>query len=261
MLENLEVAILAGGRGTRMEEVTSEVPKPMIEIGNRPILWHIMKIFGNHGVNKFNIALGYKGHIIKEFFLNYSKYFSSMNIDLKKKNVKLLENIDEDWNINLIETGLESETGTRLYSLKDHLKKQSFFFTYGDGVANINLKELFKFHKNHGKIATITSVRPPSRFGSLNVQSRGEVIDFIEKPNKSHHKVSGGFFVLEPEIFNFLSDKKDCIFEGPPLEMVAKEGQLRAYDHSGFWQCMDTIRDLDQLNTLWRQNNAPWKNW
>ena len=259
-MNNLEVVILAGGRGTRMEEVTSEVPKPMIEIGNKPILWHLMKIYSSFGIKKFHIALGYKGNVIKDFFMNYDKYFGSIHINLKNKTLTNIDDALEDWDINLIETGLEAETGTRLFRMKKYIQNENFFFTYGDGLSNVNLKSLYEYHLSHKKIATLTSVRPPSRFGALNL-SGNEVLDFIEKPKNISHRVNGGFFVFNKKIFDYLSDDNNCVLESSPLEIIARKKELQAFNHNDFWQCMDTVRDRDSLNELWNDSYAPWKIW
>jgi glucose-1-phosphate cytidylyltransferase len=261
MLNNIEVVILAGGRGSRMQEITSEIPKPMTQVGNKPILWHLMKIFYHQNFTNFNIALGYKGEIIKEYFLNYEKYFSSLEISFLPKKINYIDNILEDWKIKLIDTGLNSETGSRLFKMRNHIVGDNFFFTYGDGLADVDLKELYDFHVKHGKIATVTSVRPPSRFGSLNITNNKLVSNFTEKPGKDLNKINGGFFVLNKKIFDYIDDDDQCIFERKPLELLTKNNQLLAYNHDGFWQCMDTIKDWDTLNVIWKENKAPWKNW
>lgn len=262
ILNEIDVVILAGGRGTRMQEVTAEIPKPMIQIGGKPILWHIMKIFYHSGVKNFNLALGYKGEYIKEFFLNYSKYFSSIEINFDNNQTSYIDKIKEKWKVKLIDTGLKSETGSRLSLIKGYLKpNQPFFFTYGDGVANINLENLYKFHLKHGKIATLSSVTPPSRFGAINILENNIINKFAEKPNQENYRINGGFFVLSPKVFDYVSDDINCIFERLPLEKLAAEGELVAYNHDGFWQCMDTVRDCEQLNDKWNNNQAIWKNW
>ena len=262
MLEKTQTVILAGGRGSRMQEVTQEVPKPMITIGDKPIIWHIMKIYAHFGCSNFNLALGYKGEIIKEFFLNYKKYVSSLNVNTKSGKVDLLDKILENWDVSLIDTGLNSETGQRLLKMKPWIKKDTnFFFTYGDGVSDVKIDELYNFHIKHGKIATITSVNPPSRFGALDIDNNQNVYKFAEKPEKNIHKINGGFFVLNTKIFDYLEDKNDCIFEKEPLEQLAQDKELVAYDHRGFWQCMDTIRDCNQLNEKWNKKKAEWKIW
>ena len=230
MFNDLEVIILAGGRGTRMQEITSEIPKPMTKVGNKPILWHIMKIFYHQGIKNFNLALGYKGEVIKEYFLNYERYFSSLEITFNPKSVKFLDHIIEDWKVRLLDTGLKAETGSRLYKLRNFIVNDNFFFTYGDGVADINLKKLYDFHIKHGKIATLTAVRPPSRFGSLNITSN-KVTSFTEKPENDVFKVNGGFFILNKKIFDYLDSDDNCIFERSPLETLAKEDQLMAFNH------------------------------
>ena len=262
MLNEVQTVILAGGRGSRMQEVTQEVPKPMIKIGDKPIIWHIIKLYSHYGVKDFNLALGYKGEIIKDFFVNYNRYSSSIKINTKTNDIKYLNDDYDDWNISLIDTGLLAETGTRLFRMKKYINPNSdFFFTYGDGVSNVNVSELYKFHKEHGKIATITSVNPPSRFGTLDINEKQFVTKFAEKPEKNINKINGGFFVLNTKIFEFLNNDEKCIFEREPLEKLTEENQLVSFDHKGFWQCMDTIRDNDQLNEKWNKKNAEWKIW
>ena len=262
MSKEIQTVILAGGRGSRMQEVTQEVPKPMIKIGEKPIIWHIMKIYAYYGCTDFNLALGYKGEIIKEFFLNYKKYTSSLKVNTKSGKVNFFNDNIDDWNVSMIDTGLNAETGKRLLNMRPYLKKDSnFFFTYGDGVSDVNLEELYKFHIKHGKIATITSVNPPSRFGTLDIDHNQIVDKFAEKPEKNINKINGGFFVFNTKIFNYLTDDNNCIFEKEPLEQLVNDKELVAFDHGGFWQCMDTIKDCDQLNDKWNENKSEWKIW
>ncbi len=253
----IKTVILCGGLGTRLSEETQVKPKPMVEIGDRPILWHIMKIYECHGFDNFTLALGYKGEIIKDYFLNYHARLSDLTVDLKNGQVDYSNPTAEDWRVSLIDTGADTMTGGRLLRLKNHLQPDgTFMLTYGDGVADVNLKELLGFHRSHGKLATVTAVRPSARFGGMNIGG-GRVLDFKEKPQSGEGWINGGFFVFEPGIFDFLSDDT-TVLEQLPLESLSKEGQLMAYEHSGYWQCMDTIRDRDALQSLWDSGRAPW---
>ena len=252
-------AILAGGMGTRMQEITTVVPKPMVEIGHRPILWHIMKSYRAAGVKDFAIALGYRGHVIKQFFLDHARMSGDLRIDMATGAVTggLPE---EDWIIDLLETGSTAQTGARLARMKAHLGKETFFLTYGDGVANIDFQSLLAFHRRAGRIATLTAVRPPARFGALHLS--GDLVDrFSEKPLDGEDWVNGGFFVCEPAIFDYVDEGDDCILEREPLERLARNGQLAAFHHPGFWASMDTVRDQQALNAIWSKGDAPWKNW
>ena len=251
----MKVIILAGGFGTRLSEYTDAIPKPMAKIGDKPILWHIMKIFEHHALNDFVLALGYKNEIIKEYFSKYSLLNSDFSIDLKSGNMEMHQVQSEDWNVTLVDTGLDTMTGGRIKRLKDFVGNQTFMVTYGDGVGNIDIKNLIKFHKSHKKLATVTAVRPQARFGEL------EIIDdcvksFKEKPQLDQGWINGGFFVLEPEVFDLISDDS-VMFERQPLEELSSEENLMAYKHHGFWKCMDTKRDLEILNDLWN-TNPPW---
>ncbi len=255
----MNVVILAGGFGTRLSEETVVKPKPMVEIGGKPILWHIMNIYSAYGFNEFIIALGYKGEMIKEYFLNYYYNQSDLIIDLKSGKVSAENNNFKDWVVHLVDTGLNSMTGGRLHRLKDRLKGETFMLTYGDGVSNVDLKKLVEFHEFHGKIATVTAVRPSARFGGMKFDGNN-VIEFTEKPQTGEGWINGGFFVFEPAVFDYLHGD-DTVLEADPLENLAKDGQLMAYKHEGFWQCMDTLRDKKLLEELWESGNAPWKVW
>lgn len=255
----MKVVILAGGLGTRLSEETVVKPKPMVEIGGKPILWHIMNIYSSHGFNEFVIALGYKGEVIKEYFLNYYNHNSDLTIFLKTGEVKASKNCYRDWIVHLIDTGLDSMTGGRLHRLKEKLQDETFMLTYGDGVSNIDINKLLEFHKSHGKIATVTAVRPSARFGGMKFNG-DRVIEFTEKPQTGEGWINGGFFVFEPKVFDYLHGD-DAILEREPLENLAKDGQLIAYKHEGFWQCMDTMRDKQLLEKLWESGKAPWKIW
>jgi len=257
----MKAVILAGGLGTRLQELTHVVPKPMVEIGDRPILWHIMKLFAHFGVEDFCVALGYRGEVIKDFFANYHRMTGSLDIDLSNGSVEVLNKAQERWRLQLIETGLKAQTGARLARMKQFVGNERFLLTYGDGVADVDIAELIEFHCAHGKLATVTAVRPPSRFGALEMGEDGGVARFSEKPISGDTWISGGYFVFEPGIFDYLSLDDDCILERTPLESVAAAGQLVAYQHAGFWQCVDTVRDLEVVNDLWKRNQAPWRIW
>ena len=251
----MKVIILAGGFGTRLSEYTDAIPKPMAKIGDKPILWHIMKIFEHHALNDFVLALGYKNEIIKEYFSKYSLLNSDFSIDLKSGNMEMHQVQSEDWNVTLVDTGLDTMTGGRIKRLKDFVGNQTFMVTYGDGVGNIDIKNLIKFHKSHKKLATVTAVRPQARFGELEIVDDC-VKSFKEKPQLDQGWINGGFFVLEPEVFDLISDDS-VMFERQPLEELSSEENLMAYKHNGFWKCMDTKRDLEILNDLWN-TNPPW---
>ena len=251
----MKVIILAGGFGTRLSEYTDVIPKPMAKIGDKPILWHIMKIFEHHALNDFVLALGYKNEIIKEYFSKYSLLNSDFSIDLKSGNMEMHQVQSEDWNVTLVDTGLDTMTGGRIKRLKDFVGNQTFMVTYGDGVGNIDIKNLIKFHKSHKKLATVTAVRPQARFGELEIVDDC-VKSFKEKPQLDQGWINGGFFVLEPEVFDLISDDS-VMFERQPLEELSSDENLMAYKHHGFWKCMDTKRDLEILNDLWN-TNPPW---
>ena len=256
----MKIVLLAGGLGTRLSEETVLKPKPMVEIGGMPILWHIMKIYSQYNFNNFFICLGYKAEVIKEFFLNYKLHKSDMSINLTSGIVKYENDLSENWDVNLIDTGLNTLTGGRLLRLKKYLSKgETFMLTYGDGVANVNIEKLLHFHKKHGKIATLTAVRPPARFGSIITDDNNFIKEFKEKPQIGEGWINGGYFVFNYEIFDYLTND-DTILEREPLEALAKNGELAAYKHEGFWQCMDTIRDRDNLNEMWSNGNALWSN-
>lgn len=255
----MKTIILAGGLGTRLAEETVTKPKPMVEIGGIPILWHIMNSYSNYGFKDFAVALGYKGDYIKQFFLNYKSRKSDVIIDLKSGNTEFLNDFSEDWKVGLYDTGLNSMTGGRLLSLKKLFKPgESFMLTYGDGVCSIDIKKLVEFHKSHGKIATLTAVRPNARFGSLQIEDDNSITKFKEKPQIGEGWINGGYFVFNYEIFDYL-ENESTILERNPLENLATQNQLKAFHHSGFWHCMDTIRDKESLNKIWNEGKAPWK--
>ena len=255
----MKVVILAGGYGTRLSEETDVIPKPMIEIGERPLLWHLMKSFSSHGFNEFIIALGYKGEIIKHYFLQYAELQSNIKIDLEKNIINIDRCITEKWQIDLVETGTDTMTGGRLKRLAEKID-DTFIFTYGDGLSNIDINKLVAFHKTHGKLATVTAVTPVPRFGLLTIDKSHQVKSFSEKPDSKNDLISGGFFVLEPEVLNYIGD--DTIsWEREPSEQLVREQQMMAYQHTGFWQCVDTLHELRLLRKIWGKGNAEWKNW
>ena len=254
----MKVVILAGGFGTRLAEYTENIPKPMVSIGERPILWHIMKYFSYFEHNDFFIGLGYKAQKVKDFFLNYRELNSDFTINLKS-GIILPHQIEElDWNVTLVDTGLNSMTGGRVKRMKEYIGNETFLLTYGDGLSNVNLNELIEFHRSHGKMVTVTAVHPGARFGELDISNNNNVFSFKEKPQMVKGWINGGFFVIEPSFFNLLKDDT-TILEKEPLEIAAERGELMAFKHNGFWQCMDTKRDKELLEDLWNTNNAPWK--
>lgn len=257
----LKVVILAGGLGTRISEESHLRPKPMIEIGEKPILWHIMKIYSHYGFNDFVICLGYKGHMIKEFFANYYLHMSDVTYDFRDGN-KLVthQNVAEPWRVTLVDTGLGTQTGGRIKRIQKYIGNEPFLLTYGDGVSDIDIKKLIEFHKERGKIATITAVQPNARFGVLDIDEEATVRSFREKAKEDGGWINAGFMVLEPEVFEYLSEDRECVFEQKPLRKLAKDNQLSAYKYDGFWQCMDTQRDKGMLEELWK-HEAPWKKW
>ncbi len=255
----MKLVILAGGRGTRISEETSLRPKPLVEIGGLPIIWHIMKIYSSYGFNDFVICCGYKGYMIKEYFSNYGLHTSDTTINLKNKTIKVHKKTTEKWKITLIDTGANSFTGGRILRIKDYVG-ENFCLTYGDGLANVNIKELLKFHKLKKKIATVTVVRPTARFGKVVVDNNMNVKKFLEKSSTANDWVNGGFFVLNKKVFKYLKNDM-TIFEKDPLERLTKEKQLSAFKHNGFWQPMDTLREKEYLDELWYSNKAPWKTW
>ncbi|MFZ5951015.1 MAG: glucose-1-phosphate cytidylyltransferase [Candidatus Rifleibacteriota bacterium] len=255
----MKAVILAGGLGTRLSEETVIKPKPMVEIGGRPILWHIMKIYSAYGIDDFIICLGYKGYIIKEYFANYFLHNSDVTFDLKNNQMKVHANKAEAWTVTLVDTGDESMTGGRLKRVKKFLDDETFCFTYGDGVADVNIKDQLEFHKKHGKKATMTVVQPPGRFGAV-LLDQTRVASFSEKPKGDNTWINGGFFILEPSVIDLIKND-DSIWERYPLERLAEQDQLQAYCHDGFWRPMDTLRDKTYLENLWAENKAPWKVW
>ena len=257
----MKVVILAGGFGTRISEESHLKPKPMIEIGSRPVIWHIMKIYSYYGFNDFVICLGYKGYVIKEYFANYYLLSSDVTFDFSHENkVTIHNNVSEPWKVTLVDTGLNTMTGGRVKNVEPYLDNEPFMLTYGDGVSDINLKTLLSFHKQHGKSATITAVRPGGRYGVLDITKGDKINAFREKVRADESWVNGGFMVLNPDIFKYIAGEQTSL-EREPLEKLSSEGQLMAYKHTGFWQCMDTQRDKTLLESLWESNKSPWKVW
>jgi len=258
----MKVVIFAGGLGTRLSEETEIRPKPMVEIGGKPILWHIMKIYSYYGFNEFIICLGYKGYIIKEYFMHYYLHNSDITIELSSNKLAVHYSNTESFTVTLVETGLATKTAGRLKRVKDYIGGQDFMLTYGDGLADINIGSLLKFHQSHNKIATVTAVQPEARFGGMELAEDGSVTRFKEKPRDEGKLVNGGFFVLRPNVFDYLQEDMDAImWEDRPMEQLAQSGQLMAYRHSGFWKCMDAMRDKIELEALWQNNQAKWKVW
>lgn len=257
----MKVVILAGGAGTRLSEETELRPKPMTEIGEKPMLWHIMKIYSHYGFNDFVLCLGYKGYLIKEYFANYFLHQSDVTIDMKSNRMEVHHKAAEPWKVTLVDTGLNTMTGGRIKRVQKYIGGNTFMLTYGDGVAAIDLRKLAGFHKKRKAFATITAIQPPGRFGAIEMDRRGGVTAFREKPRGDGAWINGGFFVLEPEIFDYIKGGDSSVWEGDPLERLAADGKLAAYAHSGFWKCMDTLRHKIELESLWKSGKAPWKLW
>lgn len=252
----MKAVILAGGLGTRLSEETSRIPKPMVEIGNRPILWHILNIYSQHGINDFIICLGYRSYVIKEYFSNYMLHMSDVTFDMNDGSMEVHENHAKPWKVTLIDTGLHTQTAGRLKRVREYLGDETFCFTYGDGVSDVNISETIAFHKKHGRQATVTAIEPPGRFGSLNLDQE-KVSSFGEKIDGNNSWINGGFFVLEPSVIDLISDDTS-IWEREPMETLANSDELMAYRHKGFWQPMDTLRDKVLLEDLWQSGKAPW---
>jgi glucose-1-phosphate cytidylyltransferase len=255
----MKVIILAGGYGTRLSEYTESIPKPMLYIGGKPIMWHIMKTYGHYGHKDFYLALGYKSEVIKEYFLNYRTLNADFTVDLATGTVTPHQLDDVDWKVTLVDTGLNTMTGGRIKRLQTFIGNETFLLTYGDGVSNLDLSELLKFHKNHGKLITVTAVHPGARFGELQLED-SLVASFLEKPQLNQGWINGGYFVIEPEFFDLISGDS-VMLEREPLEQAARSGELMAYKHDGFWKCMDTLRDKTSLIDMWDKQQAPWKIW
>ena len=257
----MKVLILAGGFGTRLSEETQNIPKPMVSIGNKPILWHIMKTYSSYGHNEFVILLGYKGYVIKEYFANYFLHQSDVTINIKENNIEVLNNSAEPWKVTLIDTGLHTMTGGRIKRVQQLINNQRFMLTYGDGVSDVNIAELLKTHEKHGKSVTMTAVQPEGRFGSIKFIGDQQISSFEEKPEGDGTWINGGFFVCEPKVLDYITEGDQTIFERSPLGNLAKDGELYSYKHFGFWKPMDTLRDNKVLNNLWDNNDAKWKIW
>jgi len=257
----MKVLLLAGGFGTRLSEETDIRPKPMVELGGKPILWHIMKTYSQYGFNDFVVLLGYKGYYIKEYFANYFMHQSDITIDMKDGSMEIHNNSSEPWKVTLLDTGLHSMTGGRIKKAQDFVGNEPFMLTYGDGVADINITKLVAFHKAHGKAMTMTSAQPDGRFGALNIDENNQVLEFKEKPRGDGSWINAGYFVCEPKVFEYILDGDTTVFEQNPLKNLAKDGEIFTYKHDGFWMPMDTLRDKMKLNEMCENNNAPWMVW
>ncbi len=257
----MKVVLLAGGLGTRLAEETSIKPKPMVEIGGWPILWHIMKIYSHYGFNDFVVLLGYKGYSIKEYFANYFLHQSDVTIDIQSGKVEVLNNSSEPWKVTLLDTGINTMTGGRIKRAQDFINNETFMLTYGDGVSDVNIEKLLQFHKSHGKAMTITSAQPQGRFGALDIGEDNRVLQFVEKPKGDAGWINAGFFVCEPKIFDYICEGDSTVFEQEPLRNLAIDGEMVTYKHEGFWKPMDTLRDKQELQEYWNSNKAPWKVW
>ena len=255
----MKAVILAGGFGTRISEETQFKPKPMIEVGGMPLLWHIMKGYSTYNINDFVICCGYKGYMIKEYFANYFLHMSDVTFDIKNNKMNVHKKFGESWNVTLVDTGIDTQTGGRLKKIEEYLDDETFCFTYGDGISDIQIDQLVRFHNDNKTIATVTAVQPSARFGALNIREN-KVISFKEKPPGDGNWINGGYFVLEPSVFDYLGDNS-TIWEEEPVENLTRDGQLSTYKHSGFWQSLDTLRDKNKLEKLWSNGNAPWKIW
>jgi glucose-1-phosphate cytidylyltransferase len=257
----MKAVILAGGLGTRLSEETTIKPKPMVEIGGQPILWHIMKSYSSHGINDFVICCGYKGYVIKEYFANYFLRMSDVTFDMRFNQMNVHSGYAEPWRVTLVDTGENTMTGGRLKRVREHIGDEAFCFTYGDGVSDVNISELVEFHKAQGSLATLTAVQPEGRFGAISLgQEQTKIAQFHEKPEGDGAWINGGYFVLQPEVIDYISDD-DVMWEHDPLKKLASDGQLSAYKHTGFWQPMDTLKDRNYLEGLWKAKKAPWKVW
>jgi len=258
----MKVVIFAGGLGTRISEETDARPKPMVEIGGKPLLWHIMKIYSSFGFNDFIICLGYKGYLIKEYFMNYFLHNADLTVDLENNNVQFHNSNSEKFKVTLVDTGLETKTAGRLKAVQSYIGNEDFMLTYGDGVCDVNLSDLLAFHKAHNKIATVTAIQMDARFGGMDLEKSGEVVSFREKAKDESKWINGGFFILKPTVFDYLAgDMSEMMWEDEPMEKLCEDKQLQAYQHRGFWKCMDALRDKIELEHLWQTNHAKWKQW
>jgi len=257
----MKVVLLAGGLGTRLSEETDLKPKPMVEIGGKPILWHIMKLYSSHGFNDFIVCCGYKGFLIKEYFYHYFMHVSDVTVDMEKNTIEYHRTKAEPWKITLVDTGLSTMTGGRVARVKEYIGNESFMLTYGDGVSDVDINKLVDFHKKSGKMATLTAIQTAGKFGALKIEEGDAISAFEEKPRGDGAWINGGFFVLEPGVFSYIKDGDATIWERGPLEGIARDGQLNAYKHEGFWKPMDTLRDKIELEEMWTSGTAPWKKW
>ena len=258
----MKVVIFAGGLGTRISEETESRPKPMVEIGGKPIIWHIMKIYSQFGFNEFIVCLGYKGYVIKEYFMNYFLHNADITIDLCNNKMDIHDSSAESFKVTLVDTGLNTKTAGRLQQVQKYIGNEDFMLTYGDGVADVNITDLLAYHKKNNKVVTVTAVQPDARFGGMDLLADGTVNSFREKAKADAQWINGGFFILKPEVFNYLKkDMSNTMWEDEPLEKITADSQLIAYKHDGFWKCMDALRDKIELNALWESNKAPWKIW
>ena len=257
----MKAVILAGGFGTRLSEATNLIPKPMVEIGGKPILWHIMKTYAEHGITEFVVCCGYKGYIIKEWFANYFLHTSDVTFDLGKNQMEVHNSHSESWKVTLVDTGLNTMTGGRIKKIQKYIGNEPFLLTYGDGVTDLNISETIKFHKKAGKLLTVTAYKPQGKFGSLEINESGIVTSFTEKPAGDGNWINAGYFICQPEVFDYIGDEDSVIFEKIPLENIAKDGEMASYKHQGFWKPMDILRDNIELNEMWDKNKAPWKIW
>ncbi len=258
----MKAIILAGGLGTRLSEATNLIPKPMVEIGGKPILWHIMKTYSHYGIDEFIICCGYKQYVIKEYFANYFRHNCDLTVDMSNNSIKILNNYSESWKVTMIDTGLNTMTGGRIKRIQQYVENERFLLTYGDGVADIDILDTLKFHEESKGILTLTAYKPTGKFGALELDiETNKVKSFKEKPDGDRNWINAGYFICEPDVFDYITEGDNTIFERKPLEDIAKDGKMRAYLHKGFWKPMDTLRDNVELNDMWDQGNAPWKVW
>ncbi|WP_106829037.1 glucose-1-phosphate cytidylyltransferase [Parabacteroides pacaensis] len=258
----MKAVILAGGFGTRLSEATNLIPKPMVEIGGKPILWHIMKTYSHYGINEFVICCGYKQYVIKEYFANYFRHNSDMTVDLSNNSIEILDNHSESWKVTMVDTGLNTMTGGRIKRIQKYIGNETFLLTYGDGVSDVDIQDTIREHRKSGCIISLTSYKPHGKFGALDIDKEGKVNSFLEKPDGDGNWINAGYFVCEPETFHYIPDNDDTvIFERKPLEQLAADGKMHAYKHRGFWKPMDTLRDNMELNEMWERGKAPWKIW
>ncbi len=257
----MKIIILAGGFGTRLSEETKLIPKPMVEIGGKPIIWHIMKIYSYYGFNDFIVLTGYKSHVIKDYFVHYYQQYSDITVDMANNSVEIHKMQTEPWKVTMLYTGQNTMTGGRIKRAQEYIGNEPFMLTYGDGVADIDVAKLIEHHKQSGKYCTLTAVKPSGKFGALDIQKDGTINSFQEKPDGDGNWINGGFMVCEPQVFDYIKDGDSTIFERAPLENLAREGQLNAYKHKGFWKPMDTLNDKNQLTDMWIKNEAPWAKW